>query len=101
MAKSSIIQRNLKRIRLHQNFEAKRAELKSIRNDKLVSLEERFEAQAALTSLPRNSAKNRIRNRCALSGRGRGVYRKFQLSRIWLRKLASEGKLPGMIKASW
>jgi small subunit ribosomal protein S14 len=101
MAKSSVIQRNLKRMRLYNNLKDRRAELKAVRNSKSVTLEERFEAQAALTSLPRNSSKNRIRNRCLLSGRGRGVYSKFCLSRIWLRKLASEGKLPGVIKASW
>jgi small subunit ribosomal protein S14 len=101
MAKSSIIERNLKRIRMANRIEAKRAEIKKIRNDKTITLEERFNAQAVLTSLPRNSSKTRIRSRCLLSGRGRGVYRKFKLSRIWLRKLASEGRLPGMIKASW
>ncbi|WPX96769.1 30S ribosomal protein S14 [Candidatus Bandiella euplotis] len=101
MAKTSTIQKNLHRIELYEKFKNKRDALKSIRNDKTVTLEERFEAQASLSKLPRNSAKNRIRNRCLLSGRGKGVYRKFQLSRIWLRKLASEGKLPGVIKASW
>lgn len=101
MAKSSVVQRNLKRIRLHKRFNSKRIELKAIRNNKSVTLEERFNAQLALMELPRNSSKTRIRNRCVLSGRGRGVYKKFNLSRIWIRKLASEGKLPGMIKASW
>lgn len=101
MAKSSVVQRNLKRIRLHKKFNNKRIELKAIRNNKSITLEERFEAQIALTKLPRNSSKSRIRNRCLLSGRGRGVYRKFELSRIWMRKLASEGKLPGVIKGSW
>ena len=101
MAKNSVVQRNLKRIRLYNSLKDKRTELKAIRNDKSVTLEERFDAQMALAKLPRNSSKNRIRNRCLLSGRGRGVYRKFNLSRIWMRKLASEGKLPGVIKASW
>jgi ribosomal protein S14 len=70
-------------------------------NNKAISLEERFQAQLSLGKLPRNSSKNRIRNRCLLSGRGRGVLRKFCLSRIWFRKLALECKLPGVIKASW
>ena len=101
MAKNSVVQRNLKRTRLYNNSKNKRAELKLVRNSKSITLEERFEAQMALAKLPRNSSKNRIRNRCLLSGRGRGVYRKFNLSRIWIRKLASEGKLPGVIKGSW
>ncbi|MFK7760549.1 MAG: 30S ribosomal protein S14 [Candidatus Midichloriaceae bacterium] len=101
MAKKSIIQRNLKRVRLFSNNQEKRIELKAIRNSKLNTLEERFEAQASLSKLPRNSSKTRIRNRCLLSGRGRGVYKKFNLSRIWFRKLASECKLPGVTKASW
>ena len=101
MAKNSVVQRNLKRIKLYNNSKDKRAGLKAIRNNKSVPLEERFEAQIALTKLPRNSSKSRIRNRCLLSGRGRGVYRKFNLSRIWIRALASEGKLPGVIKGSW
>jgi len=101
MAKKSVIQRNLKRQRLFRNHQKKRMELRAIRNNKLKTLEERFNAQVSLSSLPRNSAKTRIRNRCLLSGRGRGVYKKFNLSRIWLRKLALECKLPGVIKASW
>ena len=101
MAKNSVVQRNLKRTRLYNNSKNKRAELKTIRNNKSITLEERFDAQMALAKLPRNSSKSRIRNRCLLSGRGRGVYRKFNLSRIWIRKLASEGKLPGVIKGSW
>lgn len=101
MAKKSIIQRNLKRVRLFNNNKEKRAHLKAIRNNKSITLEERFEAQANLSQLPRNSSRTRVRNRCLLSGRGRGVYKKFNLSRIWFRKLASECKLPGVIKASW
>ena len=101
MAKKSIVQRNIKRMRLFENNQKKRKELKAIRNNKLITLEERFEAQSSLSQLPRNSAKVRIRNRCLLSGRGRGVYRNFNLSRIWFRKLASECKLPGVTKASW
>jgi len=101
MAKESIIQRNLKRVKLFKKNHQKRKELKTIRNNKAISLEERFQAQLSLGNLPRNSSKNRIRNRCLLSGRGRGVLRKFCLSRIWFRKLALECKLPGVIKASW
>ena len=101
MAKVSIVQRNLKRQNLFKKNEKKREELKSIRNDKTKTLEERFEAQISLSNLPRNSSKTRIRNRCLLSGRGRGVYNKFKLSRIWFRKLASECKLPGVAKSSW
>lgn len=101
MAKVSIVQRNLKRQNLFKKNEKKREELKSIRNDRSKTLEERFEAQISLSNLPRNSAKTRIRNRCLLSGRGRGVYSKFKLSRIWFRKLASECKLPGVTKSSW
>ena len=101
MAKTSIIQRNIKRENLFKSNEKKRQEFKSIRNDKSKTLEERFEAQICLSKLPRNSSKTRIRNRCLLSGRGRGVYSKFKLSRIWFRKLASECKLPGVTKSSW
>jgi len=101
MAKKSIVQRNSKRVRLCKVHDEKRKELKKIRNSKCNTLEERFEAQSALSQLPRNSSRTRVRNRCLLSGRGRGVYRKFNLSRIWFRKLASECKLPGVTKASW
>lgn len=101
MAKKSIIQRNIKRIKLFSGNQKKRDSLREIRNNKHNTLEERFAAQSKLMMLPRNSSKSRIRNRCLLSGRGRGVYRKFNLSRIWIRKLASECRLPGVIKSSW
>ena len=101
MAKVSIIQRNLKRRILFEKNKNTRRELKVIRNNKTKTLEERFQAQILLSKLPRNSSKTRIRNRCLLSGRSRGVYSKFQLSRIWFRKLASECKLPGVTKSSW
>jgi small subunit ribosomal protein S14 len=101
MAKTSVIQRNIKRKKLYEKNKDKRSTLVSIRNNKSKTLEERFAAQLSLAKIPRNSAKTRIRNRCVLSGRGRGVYSKFQLSRIWLRKLASECKLPGVAKSSW
>ena len=101
MAKTSSIQRNLKRIRLVKKFSKKRHELKKIINNKKLPLEERFKAQLKLAKLPRNSSKIRIRNRCEITGRPRGVYRKLKISRIALRDLASQGKIPGMTKSSW
>tara|TARA_B100001123_G_C15175965_1_gene973334 strand:- start:337 stop:642 length:306 start_codon:yes stop_codon:yes gene_type:complete len=101
MAKTSAIQRNLKRVNLVKKFKNKRDKLKKIIQDKKLPLEERFKAQLKLAKLPRNSAKNRIRNRCEITGRPHGVYRKLRISRIALRKLASEGKIPGMTKSSW
>jgi len=101
MAKVSSIQRNLKRIKLSKKFLKKREKLKKILKDKKVPLEERFKAQLKLSKLPRNSAKNRIRNRCEITGRPHGVYRKLKISRIALRELALKGKIPGMTKSSW
>ena len=101
MAKTSSIQRNLKRIKLVKKFSKKRKELKKIIKNKNLPLEERFNAQLKLAKLPRNSAKIRIRNRCEITGRPRGVYRKFKISRIALRELASKGIIPGMTKSSW
>ena len=101
MAKTSSIQRNLKRIRLVKKFSKKREDLKKIIKNKKLPLEERFAAQLKLAKIPRNSAKVRIRNRCEITGRPRGVYRKLKISRIALRDLASEGKIPGMTKSSW
>ena len=101
MAKVSATERNKKRVRMVKKFAGKRERLKTAARDKNASMEERFEAQLKLAKLPRNSAKNRIRNRCGLTGRPRGVYRKFQLSRISLRDLASQGQIPGVIKSSW
>ena len=101
MAKTSSIQRNLKRIKLVAKFKKKRAELKKIIKNKKLPLDERFTAQLKLAKLPRNSAKTRIRNRCEITGRPHGVYRKLKISRIALRKLASDGKIPGMTKSSW
>ena len=101
MAKTSAIQRNLKRMRLVKKFSKKRQELKKIINNKKLPLEERFKAQLKLAKLPRNSAKTRIRNRCEITGRPHGVYRKLRISRIALRELASKGKIPGMTKSSW
>ena len=101
MAKTSSIQRNLKRIRLAKKFLKKRENLKTIIKNKKLPLEERFAAQLKLAKIPRNSAKIRIRNRCEISGRPHGVYRKLRISRIALRDLASKGKIPGMTKSSW
>ena len=101
MAKTSAIQRNLKRIKLVKKFLKKRANLKKIIKNKKLPLEERFAAQLKLAKIPRNSAKVRIRNRCEITGRPHGVYRKLKISRIALRDLASEGKIPGMTKSSW
>ena len=101
MAKTSAIQKNLKRIKLVKKYEKKRTALKKIINNKKLELSERFDAQLKLNKLPKNSAKIRVRNRCEVSGRPHGVYRKLKISRIALRKLGLEGKIPGMIKSSW
>ena len=101
MAKTSAVQKNLKRIKLVKKFAKKRAALKKIINNRKLELSERFEAQLKLNKLPKNSAKIRIRNRCEISGRPHGVYRKLKISRIALRKLGLEGKIPGMVKSSW
>ena len=101
MAKTSSIQRNLKRIRLSKKFLKKRQSLKKIIQNKKLPLTERFAAQLKLAKIPRNSARTRIRNRCEITGRPHGVYRKLRISRIALRDLASKGKIPGMTKSSW
>ena len=101
MAKTSSIERNLKRIKLVKKFAKKRSDLKKIIKNKKLPLDERFKAQMKLAKLPRNSAKCRIRNRCEITGRPHGVYRKLRISRIALRDLASKGKIPGMTKSSW
>ena len=101
MAKTSAVQRNLKRIRLAKKFLKKRMALKKIIKNRKLPLTERFEAQLKLAKIPRNSSKTRIRNRCEISGRPHGVYRKLKISRIALRDLASKGKIPGMTKSSW
>ena len=101
MAKTSAIQRNLKRIRLVKKYAKKRLALKKIINNKKLPLDERFKAQLKLAKIPRNSAKNRIRNRCEITGRPHGVYRKLKISRIALREMASKGIIPGMTKSSW
>lgn len=101
MAKKSSIEKNNRRKRMAARFAAKRKALKEVIMNKSLPLSERFNAQLKLAKLPRNSAPTRIRNRCELSGRARGFYRKFKLSRIWLRALAGSGELPGVVKASW
>jgi len=101
MAKKSAVERNLKRIKLAKKYSAKRARLKAIANDDSQSPEDRFNARLKLSELPRNSSPVRQMLRCELSGRPRGNYRKFKLSRIALRDLASTGQIPGMVKSSW
>jgi small subunit ribosomal protein S14 len=101
MAKTSSIEKNKRRRKLVARYANKRAELKRVANDESLTLEERFQARLKLAALPRNSAAVRIRNRCEISGRPRGYYRKLKMSRIALRDLASMGLVPGMVKSSW
>jgi small subunit ribosomal protein S14 len=101
MAKKSKIETNNRRIRMAERDTNKRRELKEVIMNKEISIEDRFAATIKLASLPRNGASIRIRNRCRVTGRPRGYYRKFGLSRIMLRELASKGMLPGIVKASW
>ncbi|MCS6922070.1 MAG: 30S ribosomal protein S14 [Elioraea sp.] len=101
MAKTSAIERNRKRERMSKRDAAKRAALKAIIRNKETSPEERFAAMLKLAEMPRNGAAVRVRLRCELTGRPRGNYRKFKLCRVMLRELASQGQIPGMIKASW
>lgn len=101
MAKTCVIERGNKRRRLVKQKAAKRAKLKATIKDKNLSAEERFMAVLKLAELPRNSSKTRVKNRCSLTGRPRAYYRKFNMSRIALRDLASRGELPGVTKSSW
>lgn len=101
MAKKSMIERNKKRIRMVQQYAAKRAHLKELIRSPETSDEEFFDAQRKLTKLPRNSCPVRVRNRCSITGRPRSFIRKFRLSRLTFRELALEGKLPGVTKSSW
>jgi small subunit ribosomal protein S14 len=101
MAKVAMVERDKKRRKMVKSLAEKRAALKAIIYDKDTPPEERFQATLKLAKLPRNSSKTRVRNRCALSGRPRGYYRKLNLSRIALRDLASRGELPGVTKSSW
>ncbi|GEQ99171.1 30S ribosomal protein S14 [Iodidimonas gelatinilytica] len=101
MAKKSAIKKNEHRKKLVKKYAAKRARLKAISEDRSLPEEERFMARLQLAELPRNSAPTRVRNRCEITGRPRAYYRKFQISRIALRDLASTGQLPGVVKSSW
>ncbi|MBL95573.1 MAG: 30S ribosomal protein S14 [Magnetovibrio sp.] len=101
MAKKSAVERDRKRVYLGKKFQARRARLKASAIDPALSPEERFKARIKLSEVPRNSAQVRQRLRCRVSGRSRGNYRKFGLSRIVLRELASSGQIPGIIKSSW
>ena len=101
MAKLSAINKNKSRIKLSDRLYKKRQALKKIIMDKKISLEDRFKAQQKLSNLPRNSAKTRVMNRCEITGRPHGVYRKLKISRIALRQLGLEGKIPGLVKSSW
>jgi small subunit ribosomal protein S14 len=101
MAKTSSIEKNNRRRKMTKKFAAKRARLKAVAYDKERPLEERFEAQLKLAQLPRNSSATRIRNRCEVTGRARGYYRKLRMSRIALRDLGSKGLIPGLVKSSW
>jgi len=101
MAKKSAIEKNNKRKALAERFAARRALLKAAAMDENLSLEERFKARIKLAQLPRNSAQNRVRNRCEVTGRPRGYYRKLKMSRIALREFGSRGQIPGLVKSSW
>jgi len=101
MAKKSAIEKNKRRQRLVKNKAATRARLKEMAEDRTLPPEERFAARLKLAEVPRNSSPTRLRNRCDLTGRPRGFYRRFRLSRVALRELASTGQIPGMTKASW
>ena len=101
MAKISAINKNNSRIKLSDKLYKKRQDLKKKIMDKKIPLEERFKAQQKLSKLPRNSAKIRVMNRCEITGRPHGVYRKLKISRIALRQLGLQGKIPGLVKSSW
>lgn len=101
MAKKSAVDKNQKRKKLVERYAAKRERLKAMAIDENLPLEERFQARLKLAELPRNSAPNRVRNRCEVTGRPRGYYRKLKMSRIALRELGSNGMIPGLVKSSW
>ncbi len=101
MSKTSSVYRNLKRVKMAEKYANRRQKLKDVVMDKNASPEERFQATLKLAALPRNSAKIRVRNRCKLTGRSRSYYRKFGLSRVELRNMASFGEIPGLVKSSW
>jgi small subunit ribosomal protein S14 len=101
MAKAAMVQREVKRAKLVEKYAAKRAALKEIANNQDLPMEERFKARLKLAKLPRNSSATRLHNRCQITGRPKGYYRKLKVSRIALRQLASDGLIPGMVKSSW
>lgn len=101
MAKVGMVQREVKRQKLVDKFAKKRAALKEIANNQDLPMEERFKARLKLAKLPRNSSPTRLHNRCQVTGRPKGYYRKLKMSRIALRDLASDGQIPGMVKSSW
>ena len=101
MAKRSAIEKNHKRQKLVEKNAARRKAVKAVANNKALAPEERFAASLKLAQMPRNGSKVRVRNRCQLTGRPRGYYRKLKISRIGLRELASSGQVPGMVKSSW
>ncbi|MEM9359331.1 MAG: 30S ribosomal protein S14 [Pseudomonadota bacterium] len=101
MAKVGSTEKNNRRRQLTEQYANKRAALKAIIMDRSKPMEERFAAQLKLAEMPRNGAKNRVRNRCEITGRPRGFYRKLQICRNQLRELASQGRIPGMVKSSW
>ena len=101
MAKKSLTERNNKRLRMAERYRDRRETLKEAAKDESRSPEERFAARIALAELPRNSSSTRVRLRCTLTGRPRGNYRKFGLSRVALRELGSSGQIPGMVKSRW
>ena len=101
MAKTSAIQKNQKRRRMARQYAAKRKELKDIVMNQELPMEDRFRAQLKLAALPRNSAPSRIRNRCEVTGRPRAYYRKLKMSRVALRELGNNGRIPGLVKSSW
>lgn len=101
MAKKSAIAKNKRREQMVAKYASKRAKLKAMANDPALPIDEQFKARLKLAELPRNSAPTRVRNRCGLTGRPRGYYRKFNLSRIAVRQLGSHGQIPGLVKSSW
>jgi small subunit ribosomal protein S14 len=101
MSKKSSTEKNARRAKLAKQIAPRRARLKALARDRDAPPEERFQAQLKLAELPRNASETRVRNRCSMTGRPRGYYRKFKLSRIALRELASSGRIPGMVKSSW
>lgn len=101
MAKKSAVERDLKRRRLAKKYAAQRARLKAMARDESLAQEERFAARLKLAALPRNSSPTRVHNRCGITGRSKGYYRKLNMSRIALREMGSAGMVPGLVKSSW